>query len=174
MKNNNKIYIISSIFILILLCLVAFFAWPIFKDIEKNSDDLVFAKNNLANLGTQINETNSFKKNYESYRENLDRISQLFVDPKNPVDFIEFLENTALSSKVTSQISLPPTSSVPQQFVMMQVTCKGSFSSILSLIKKIESGPYLIEIENLTIQNPDQGSQDKKDATLSIKVFTKK
>jgi hypothetical protein len=54
---------------------------------------------------------------------------------------------------------------------------------VLNFLKKIEFGPYLTEIENLTIQNlvnsEDKSvlqdySSRKVDAVFTIKVFTKK
>lgn len=169
MKTNNKIYTILSIFALVSLLLAVFFIYPLLKGIEKNSDDLVSAKNNMVALDSQISETEKFQKNYESYKPDLEKIDQLFVDQNNPVSFFEFLEKTADSSKITSQISLQSSSKNSQPFILFQFSSKGNFSDMLDFIKKIENGPYLIEIESLTIQN----SQDKAEATFSIKVFTK-
>lgn len=182
---NNRIKIILSIFILSSLFLIIFFVWPLTKEIKKNSEDLVSAKNNIVDLEAQINETNNFKKVYENYKPNLDKIDQLFINSNYLVDFIEFLENTAFNSNVTSQISLPPASKNSQQFVMFQFISEGTFFDMLNFIKKIESGPYLIEIENLTIQNSTQNSNRDKnisegyssryiEATFTIKAFTKK
>ena len=194
MKNNNKIYII---FTLASLFLVLFFIWPLLKEIEKNSKDLISAKNNMVTLGAQINETENFKKNYETYKPNLEKIDQLFIDTNNPVDFIKFLEDTASSSQITSQISLPPSSQGSQQgpkgtlqnFIIFRFSSKGGFPEVLNFSKSIEAGPYLIEIENLTIQNsetpasgaPANGvpnvskdySSRKVDAAFTIKAFIK-
>ena len=167
--NKNKIYIISSIFVLISLLLIIFFVLPLFKEIEKNSRDLVLAKSDVANLDVQIKETSDFKKKYQTYKPNFDKIDQLFVDPKNPVNFIEFLEKTALNYKTTSQISLVPISSSSNQFILLQITSKGSFSNVLSFIKQIEVGPYLVEIEDLTIQDSDQNTQTN-DASRNVNV----
>lgn len=188
MKNSNKIYIILLIFTLTSLFLVVLFVMPILQDIEKNSKDLTSAKDNIVALSAQTNETENFKNNYETYKPNLEKIDQLFVDPNNPVDFIEFLENTASSSQITSQISLPPSSvdSQPasQNFIIFQFASKGSFSDVLNFAEKIETGPYLIEIENLTIQDSEEStsghsnisrdSSRKVDGAFTIKVFTKK
>ncbi|MCX6723259.1 MAG: hypothetical protein NT094_04340 [Candidatus Staskawiczbacteria bacterium] len=183
MKNNNKIYTILLVFALIFLFLVIFFIWPLIGEIEKNSEDLISAKNNIVNLDAQINETNNFKKNYETYKSTLERIDQLFVDINNPVNFIEFLENAASNYNVTSKISLPPSSQSSQQFITFQFISKGGFSDILNFVKGIEAGPYLIEIENLTIQDSRQNLDHKDipqdyysrnvDATFTIKAFIK-
>ena len=186
MKINNKIYIILSIFTLISLFLIVFFIWPLIIEIKNNSNDLIVAKSNLVNLSSQIDQTNNFKKKYSEYKPNLEIIDQLFVDPNNPVIFIEFLEKEALISKITSQISLTTnskTSPSSDKYINLQFTTEGIFSNIMSFIKKIEEGPYLIEIEKLTIQNPKKDTQVKIvqeytsrniEAIINIKVFTKK
>jgi hypothetical protein len=186
MKTNNKIYIILSIFILISLFLIIFFIWPLILEIKKNSTDLIVAKDSLANLGMQIEQMNNFKKKYTEYKPNLEKIDQLFVDPSNPVDFIEFLEKEASSVKITSQISLTSNPRAPlnsEQFINLQFTSEGIFSNVMRFIKKIESGPYLIEIEKLIIQDSKKNAQTKiiteytarnVEAVITIKVFTKK
>ncbi|MCX6718589.1 MAG: hypothetical protein NTY81_03260 [Candidatus Staskawiczbacteria bacterium] len=201
MKTNNKNYIILSVFAVIALLLIVFLIFPPFSEIERNSKALISAKKDMAGLDAQINEVENFKKNYENYEPNLKKIDQLFVDPANPVDFIKFLEDAASASQITSQISMPPYSQNSQQeptsskkskpkvmdSIIFQFSSKGSFSGALNFAKKIESGPYLIEIENLTIQNSTDNStgktQDKNvlsdyssrkvEATFTIKVFTK-
>lgn len=179
MKNNNKIYIVSLIFFLVSLFLIVFFIWPLSDEITKNSEDLISTKNDIFSLSAQIKETENFNKNYETYKPNLEKVDQLFVDPNNPVNFIEFLENTAHDSQITSQVSLTPYQQVKQNSINFQVSSAGNFSGILNFLKEIEAGPYLTEIENLTIQN-SQGSSITKNfslknvtATFSIKVFTK-
>jgi len=193
MENNNKIYITLSVFGLLSLFLIIFFIWPTLKEIKINSENLVSAKNDIVILSAQTAETKNFEKNYENYKPNLEKIDQLFIDSSNPVDFIEFLENTAGNSQITSQISLPPSSQNFQQSqggaskdsIIFQFNSKGNFSDIMDFSKKIEAGPYFTEIESLTIQNleasgtgvksvPKDYASRKVNATLTIKAFTKK
>lgn len=181
---NNKVYEILSTFTLVSLFLIIFCIWPLFKGIEKNSEDLILTKNNIVAFNAQVVQTGNFNKNYEVYRPNLERIDQLFVDPSNPVDFIKFLEKTATDYQITSQIAMPASNTENQNFITFQFFSKGNFSEVLNFSKKIETGPYLIEIENLTIQdseNPSDGypyvsenySSRKISATFTIKSFTK-
>lgn len=187
MKKNNKIYITSLIFTLAAALLIVFFIWPLWQGISKDSKTFVSAKNDIITLGDQVIETENFSKNYESYKPNLEKIDQLFFDPLNPVDFIEFLESAAYGSQITSQISLPSASQgakkTAQDFIIFQFSSKGTFSGMLNFAKKIETGPYLLEIENLTMQNsglkegevlPKDYSLRLVDATFTIKVFVKK
>lgn len=181
MENNKKIYTILSVFALSSLVLIVFFVWPLLKDIDNSSKDLVFARNGMAALRDQTSQAENFKQNYQAYKFNLERIDQMFVDQNNPVNFIEFLENTAYSQGVSAQVSLLPYSQSPQQFIMMQLVSKGGFSNISNFLKKVEAGPYLLEIESLTIQNsqdskaiPKDYSLRQVDATFGIKIFVKK
>jgi hypothetical protein len=151
--------------------------------IDENFKDLILAKNDIITLEAQIAEAKNFNENYDVYKPNLDKIDQLFVDPRNPVDLIEFFEKTSADSKITSQISLSPLTKTAQKFITLQISSKGSFSEIINFSKKIESGVYLIEIENLTIQNSAEDLKDKNvttdyssrkvDAIFTIKAFAK-
>lgn len=187
MQNNKKIYTTFLIFALASLLLITFFIWPIFKSIEKNSRDLVSAKNKIVSLGVQEKEIESFKKNYDNYKDNLYEMEQLFVDPDDPVDFIKFLESKASSSQITLQISLPPSGGSSKKssddFILFQLASKGRFSDTLNFLKAIEAGPYLLETESASIQNSEIGENEsfpkdysgrKVSATFIVKVFTKK
>jgi hypothetical protein len=69
------------------------------------------------------------------------------------------------------------------QFIIVQFASKGSFSNTLNFVKTIETRSYLIEIEDLEIQNSDQNQKNNNifinypsrnvDATFTIKAFAK-
>jgi len=167
---NSKIYLISLFFVVLALIFAAF-DFFLMRGIAKDSEDLVSAKNKIADINAQLGETENFKKNYDSYKPNFEKIDRLFVDPENLVDFIEFMENTAADSQITSQISLPQFSSEKNQSSLaFQFFSKGEFLDILNFSKEIESGPYLIEIQNLNIQNSNEKTLA---ATFAIKAFVK-
>ena len=177
MQNKKKTYSTLAIFIIISLFLVVLVIWPILNGIKRNSVDLISAKNSIATLEARVAATNNFKKSYADYKTNLDKIDQLFVSPDNPVDFIKFLEDTASDCDITSQVS--PSFSKDyqksaQNFVTFQMNSIGSFSGLLEFSKEIESGPYMLEIESLTIQDSGGTSKvEKFSASFAIKVFTK-
>lgn len=184
MKSVNKIYIILSIFVLTSLLLVGFLVWPISKEIIKISDDVVLAKNSMVTLSNQIIETENFKKNYLGYKSNLEKIDQLFVNKNDMVSFFEFLDDSAIASNLTSQISLTtaPVNS-KQNNMVFTLSSKGSFSDVLDFARKIEVGPYLLSINNLVIQDAQEFVNGKPviaknyfdrnvSAIFTIKVFT--
>ena len=127
------------------MALVMFSVWPLLIEIKTNSNELLLKKNNIVALKAQADEIENFEKNYDSYRPNLEKMEQLFIDSKNPVDFIKFLEKTASDSEITSKISLLPSPQEENQtFITLQFFSTGDFSKILEFSEKLEAGPYLI------------------------------
>jgi hypothetical protein len=180
LKNRDKTYIISVISGLAVLFLILFFIWLLLTGIKNNSKNLISIKNNTAVLETQNNEIEDFKKNYWDYKPNLDKINQLFVDPKNPVDFIKFLEEESYNSGINPKIALLPISQQENQnIITFQLFSNGDFSKIMDFSEKLEAGPYLIEIKSLTIKNSDEEgisknyASGKVDAVFVIKTFIK-
>jgi len=171
MDNNiKKIQITLLIFALIAISLAVFLIYPLFNQIKTDSYNIISAKDKIATIEVQAQEINKFKNNYQAYKVKLDEFSQLFINPSEPIDFIKFLENTAVQSGVSSKISLQ-TSSLTD-FAVFQDAVSGTFTQVMYFIKRIETGPYLVELQNLSVQNL---VDDKKNvnAIITIKVFAK-
>jgi len=178
-KPKNQIYIISIVFGLVILFLILVFVFPYVQEIKKNSEDLSSRRNNLSFLEDQVSEVEKFKNNYQIYKPNLEKISQLYVDSKNPAGLFEFLEKTASASQIKSEISLLANfpASKNTASIDFQIFSQGEFSKTLKFLEKLETGPYLIEIKNLSITNSRQDGVSKKlpaksiDAIFLIKVY---
>ncbi|MEK7659013.1 MAG: hypothetical protein AAB352_04085 [Patescibacteria group bacterium] len=181
MKSKTKIYIIiPATFILISLLLAVFLIWPAFAEIKKNSDETILQNGRENFIDEQNKEMENFKSNYKSYQPNLEKIDRLFIDPQNPVDFINFLENTTSETGVKSDISLaflPASKSKPvsMPFVSFRISSKGEFLNILKFSNKLELGPYLVEIKNMEIKEEKGAGKDTAvlRADFLINVFTK-
>jgi hypothetical protein len=174
---TNKSYKTPLTFMIFALALLGTI-WFLFGSIQQDSNNLVATKNSIVALDAQSVETQKFKEKYQDYKPNLEKISSMFVDMDNPVDFIKFLENSAADSDMTSQISLPSAPQLAgQNFAILQFSGTGYFSDVFSFIKTIESGSYLLEVENLSIQpTPNTSSKAVSktvDASFTLKVFTK-
>ncbi len=182
MKTGKKIYIIIIIFAFIILSLIVFLIYPTFKSIKDGSEEILSSKNKTISINAETMELDSFKKNYKNYKPNLDKIDQLFVDLANLVDFIKFLEKVALDSGINADINL--VNSKQEKInnfpvVLFQVSAKGDFLNMLKFIDKLETGPYLIRIENLTFKKSEKEiTEDKNissilDSDFLIGVATK-
>ncbi|MBI2054267.1 MAG: hypothetical protein HYT36_02955 [Candidatus Staskawiczbacteria bacterium] len=183
MKTKNKIYIVSAFFSLSSLALLLFLVFPTINKIKAYSDDFLSKKRSTDTLKIQAIEVDKFKKNYDIYKPNLEKIDQLFIDKKSPVYFIEFLEKTAFESGIHPEISLSPYSLEETEeeegktIITFQFFSSGDYLSILKFTKLLETGPYLVQIKNLTIKNSESESlsagnfSGKVDAAFLITVF---
>ncbi len=182
MKDKTKIYIIiPATFILISLLLIVFLIWPALVEVKESSDELIFQNGRENFINDQNRELENFKNSYKNYQPNLEKIDRLFIDPQNPVNFINFLENIASETGVKPDISLaslPALKSktvVVMPFVSFKISCKGKFLDILKFSDKLESGPYLIEIKNM--ETKESKDTEKNNSVLNtdflINVFTK-
>jgi len=175
---KDTIYITLAILGFIILSLILFFVWPLFLSIKNNSSALLSGKNDAEILRSQSDQIENFKKVYDNYKPDLEKINQLFIDPKNPVTFIEFLENSATTSFIDLEVSLISDQKEPST-VIFQLSTTGNFTHILDFSKKIENGPYLIQIKNISMKSADteaitQGNPSGKvDANLLISAFIK-
>jgi hypothetical protein len=191
---QNKTYTIAGVVIIIILSLIFITVFPLILSIKKDSQKLVFIRQQILRAQAEMSDISVFREKYEEIYPNLVKIDSLFVDLKSPVDFIQFIERVSLESNVSTQITMPPDGSLVASgeslpSVQMQIISKGTRSDIIRLINKLESGPYLIEILGLDMritaekagEKIGEKSEEKKEEELvdlfsvsfSIKIFTK-
>ena len=161
MKNQNNTYILSAVLVLAALSIVVFLVQPTLRDIKKSSREIVSNKNELASLSMQDSSLYNFRNNVKTYEASFKKINQVLLNPENPIDFIEFLEKTALDSQIQIDITLVPPvkkedSSTPLSSIF-KIATNGDFLDTLLFSEKIEQGPYLIQIKDLDIKKSAQG-----------------
>ncbi|OGZ69503.1 MAG: hypothetical protein A3D44_03750 [Candidatus Staskawiczbacteria bacterium RIFCSPHIGHO2_02_FULL_42_22] len=159
------------------MLLAVFFIWLLWINVSKNTGQLVAIKNSTVELQMQNDEIERFKKNYNTYKPNLDAIEKLFVDPRNPVDFIEFLEDTAASSNLQFYVSLAKDAKLEANGIGFRISVSGNFFDIVRFTNNMEHGPYLISIKTVTLgqlSGKDEATQlsGNIDANFLIQVFT--
>ena len=180
---KNQFYLISIFFALIALYLIGFLVYPSLSDIENISNSILQDKEEGVLIAAESKELDNFKKNYPIYESNLVKIDQLFVDAKNPIDFIKFLEDTALASGVDANISL--SNAVPSKSVnvlpvaVFQVQAQGDLLDVLEFCNKLETGQYLVKAQSLSIRKSAKEIVVNKitlkvvDASFTIEAVTK-
>jgi len=182
MRTQNKIHTILIIFVFTTLLLIVFLVYPTLKSIKNGSEEILSDRSRDVFINSEIREVDNFKKKYKDYKSNLEKIDKLLVDSKNPVDFIEFLEKIASDFNVITDINFVPSKEKDANngsLVIFQISAKGDFLNILRFIEKLETGPYLIEIQNLTIKKSEKEIDKEKnisnriDANFLIEVTTK-
>jgi len=168
MDLKRKIIIISIVFGAISLCLIFLVIYPLLKGVKKNSQELILAKKELVSFRTEIEEFEQSKQVYGSLKTDLEKIDQLFINPDVPVDLIKFCRETAKDCGLLidiSPISLEAKETALWDSIGFRLSLIGSFSDFLKFLERIETGFYLIEIQNLSAKSFQQ--------SLTIKVYTK-
>ncbi|GAH90126.1 unnamed protein product [marine sediment metagenome] len=172
MSPKKKIIIFSVIFGVATIAIVGFVIYPLFKGIEKSSEELITAKKELILSKEEAGKFEQFKEIYKGLKPDLEKINQLFIDQEIPIDLIKFWEKEARDSELSIKISpvfLKAAEIDPWNSIGFQLRLIGSFPNFLKFLEKIETSPYLIEIQNLTVEKLVQDVS----ATLTVKVYTK-
>ncbi len=152
MEIKKQIYIIVSAFFLLAIFLVLFLVYPLSKEITQSSGELVSQINSRLALKSQYDQALNFKQKYESYQQNLNKADDLFIDPQNPVDFIEFLEKEAQNQGLDFLISSVKEASDKKSLrviTVFQAALGGSFPECLTFLKRLEQSPWLIKIDQV-------------------------
>lgn len=182
MKTKKKIYVILATFMILALCLIVFLVRPLLTDIESISKEIINNRTREFFIYDQNSQLENFRKKYENYKPELAKINQAFVNSKNPIDFITFLEKTAFEANIDMDVNL--VSSVKKEadektpMVAFRIFAKGNISNITSFTEKLETGPYLVAIHTVAIKKSEEGIDQSKsfpslvDTNLSIEVAT--
>ena len=189
MDLKRKIYISILIFGAVTISLIAFLIYPLFRDINKDSEDLLSQKGRLALFKKEAESTQEALSFYKSRQLDLEKIDSLFIDPGNPIEFINFLEDSARTSQMVVEISSLQsniTSSSQSNGAKIwssldfQLSVNGSFPNFSRYLNKLENSPYLLEILDLSAKKVSKegdglmGMQSPGvNVTFSVRVYTK-
>jgi len=155
MSPRKKIIMTSAIFGLITLLLVCFLIYPLLEDIKDYSKEMISQKKEIKVLENKIRDTEEFRKNYAEIKPNLEKIETLFTNSEAPIDFISFLEKTSQACHLTIKIvpsAITKKTEEPWPSLSFSITLTGSFPNFLRFLERLETGPYLTEIQNLSIK----------------------
>jgi len=168
MKNKGTI---SAVLASLVFLGLIFSAWMSLEKIMENSRNIVSAKSALANSKIQTEELENFRSKYPNYLPNFERINRAIVDPKNPLVFIEFLENSASENNVVLTISPLLFSKEPGlKALTAQILARGDFSDILSFLEKIENSRFLISVNSLIFEYAKESKFGGESAANTIQV----
>ena len=180
MSSRKKIYFWFLFFGGIFLFLIAFLIPKFLRKIQANSQELISLKSDLASFQKETKNLSKLSETYQNYQENLAKIDKIFIDPKLPIEFLDFLEKNAQISQLKMEkfpVSKPETEP-PSLF--FQISTIGSSPNFLRFLEKLENAPYLIDVLNLNVKKLTEGkiqsegfSPQDVEATFLMKVYTK-
>jgi len=186
MTTKNKINLSLFSLLIITFCLAVFLVLPIFKNIQKNSKELISGKEKLLLSQKRIENIENFKQIYYQIKPDLEKMGGAFVETEMPLSFISFLEKTAHDCGLDINISsLPPegTKEDTGPSLSFQLNSASSFPNLFKFLEKLENSSYLIQIKNLSISRLTENklqseefkgfSQADVEASFLIKVLSK-
>lgn len=167
--SNKKIYILGVAVLLLVLIIIL----PLLYLIRKSSQELVAQKKELVSFQQKEKSFKDLQEKYEFYQKDLEKIDSLFVDPALPIEFIKFLEKSALNSQASIKVSLTEEVKEPEPAISFSISFSGFFSNLFKFIDKLENGPYLIEIVNFNVKKLAPEPSGNIMANLELMVLTK-
>jgi len=186
MNAKKQIILFSGVCLAISLILIFSFIAPLIIGIKNSSLELIDIEKELSIIHEKAGGINDTKEICDAISPDLERSENLFVNLEVPVSLMEFLENNAdnLSLSVkTSPVFLKEVKDDIWDFVGFRLTITGSYDNFMRFIEKIESAPFLTEIQELsarTLTSSELGidgyeafSLGDVSASLTIKVFGK-
>ncbi len=169
----------------------------LFNSIKKDIDLRASQKNDLFQIEEKVKNSEKLEETYQDYNLEFEKIDNLFAKKSTPIEFIEFLEQTADSCFLLIEISNisfqefqepkkddlekdKPTNLYPWDFFNIKINTKGDFNNSFIFLRKLENSPYLMEFENLSIRKQEQEDKDIDkelfeyiSVDLSLKVYAK-
>ncbi len=177
MELRNKTILYSVLLILGLGLVAGFLIYPLWNSIKAKSAQLEEEQEKIVELEIQNQQLNSLQATLKEKRSNLETLDNLFINREAPVDFLSFLEQTAVNSDVNINISpsAGQKGNDPWPPTFFSVEGTGNFEDCVKLITKLEYAPYLIRIQSLDLQRIEEKKEEKvvKQAkvNLLIKVY---
>ena len=155
-KPEKKIYISLVISIGFFIILIFFIISPLMKGIKEYSRQLLLEKEKQASFTEEKRNIQGFEAIYQELEPELEKTNNLFVNSKVPIEFINFLEETAANSNISIKVSSVISKDVGEEdiwpFLHFHLQSSGSFPNFLRFIEKLENSFYLIEIYDLNIK----------------------
>ena len=166
MKSQNNLYVSLIVSMVVAIALLGFLVYVILGGILGGSAEILSEKKEVMTMQLQDKAVDQFKKSYEAYKPDLQKVGNVFIDSADPINFIKFLEGVATEAKVSSDVGIVSSSKSEapqsQKIIAFQIDLVGDFSNIVSFFERLEAGPYLVTITNVTMNKIDKDPASKK------------
>jgi hypothetical protein len=146
MRMLKKIIFVPTLILIIAIIFISFFILPTFNQIKKISQNISSLKLDLGNLEKRAENIKNFKREFPTIKDNLSLFENSFIDREFPINFVNFLENTAKSYQLSFEISLLKSE---KNYLSFQIITIGPSKETFRFIEKVENCPYLVQIERL-------------------------
>lgn len=130
------------------------YAYALWHTLESSRDlsEILEKRSELAEARQSIGKTNQLLRELEPASQ---IIRASFVDPQNPLPFIESLERLGARTGVTMTIALAGSGAAPERY---SVSAAGSFPNVMAFLKALEATPYETALETADLRGRDKTS----------------
>ena len=181
-KKQITLYLVGSA--ILLLVLILLFIYPVCKKVKENSAELIEIKKEVVIIDNKKGEIKNTRGACVLNESDFQKAQDVLVSLDVPVKLIEFLEDTANDSSLyinISPVSLKKVYDDLWDFVSFRLNLFGSYSNFMKFFEKLESSPFLIEIQDLSIKRMTASETDELvgvlpndvRANLNLRVFAK-
>ena len=163
LSGKEKLAVTSALWFVALAGFVLGIIFPLYLRLQNFPGLYRELQNQLLELETNIAGFNSVRSEFEDIVNRVPQLRELYVDPKNAVDFIEALENLAKELDLYKEIRLisEPASTgdvIARTSFVFHVTFIGSFEHAAQFLARLEGFPYLVDVEKMSF-TPAKESQ---------------
>ena len=151
---------------------------PIVSEMERAGLSIGEQREKIAGYEKRIAAAREFAAFAKEEKNNLEKINNVFVDSKLPLEFINFLEAEARRSSVDIKFSssmVQQKTAQEQLSIIIKASVAGGREEVLRFLKNIEDGPYLVQIQNASIElnSRDRGGAAQPDVPAIDSGITK-
>ncbi len=142
------------------------------KAVVKDSQELLSLRRTLFSLEKQEQDFVDLTRDYQENSEEIAIIEDSFSEIGAPVEFLNFLEETARATGLEIKTELyanPKTKTDIWGSIIIQLRSRGKSDKIIRFLDKIENNAYMAEIIEFTAKQ----SKDFIEGTFSIRVYVK-
>ncbi|MFH1575367.1 MAG: type 4a pilus biogenesis protein PilO, partial [Candidatus Nealsonbacteria bacterium] len=173
----NKIIIIVAV-VVIALILAVVFVWPQYQKLQTLNFDITNKKEELLSRETYFSQVKEISTKLQEYQDALSKISDALPKESSLASLFNFLQtNSAQTGLILNKISLggttAPTESekfLTETRIVIQVS--GSYKAFKDFLTLVENSSRLIEIESVSIDIPNEKSEEPPTFNLKLKAIS--
>lgn len=143
------------------------FVWVLFY-VSNMEDSFTIIESKISVLEDNRSAAKRATRTFQQEEQTVHRINKFFVDPKNPVSFIEELESLAVDTRNKISLNIDEQKNTPDSLTF-HLTLDGDTESIIRYLTLLELLPYEIIVSDIGYQEQDSApaSSQKKDASAA-------
>jgi Tfp pilus assembly protein PilO len=115
----------------------------------------------------KVAELNAIRDTLEEFKEYQASVDSHLVAPDGIVEFVEYIEKTAVAAGVTLSVDdlrteeIPPKALPKLEYLRVTVSAKGSWGGVLRFASLVETLPYQVYIGGLTLETDGTAEKGK-------------